>query len=256
MTAHECCEFLPWDTEFFGQQIARVVGQKLDLELVTGITRWCEDNAIACLYFLADSADVHTVRLAEQHGFHLVDVRMTFERRLLQNPTEAVHSVEKDGVTIRMVLPEDVASLQNLAKDSYRDSRFYFDPCFPKARCNALYETWIRRSCEGYADVVLVAELESQPVGYITGHLVNECAEGQIGLVGVGPEGRGRGIGTRLVSAALDWFATQGMETAVVVTQGRNIPAQRLYQRCGFVTRDVKLWYHKWFIACEQELAR
>jgi hypothetical protein len=31
------------------------------------------------------------------------------------------------------------------------------------------------------------------------------------------------------------------------VTQGRNIPAQRTYQRCGFQTAAVQLWYHRWF---------
>ena len=36
-----------------------------------------------------------------------------------------------------------------------------------------------------------------------------------------------------------------------VVTQGRNIAGQRLYQRCGFLTRSVELWYHKWYPAVE-----
>ena len=46
--------------------------------------------------------------------------------------------------------------------------------------------------------------------------------------------------------SALDWFATQGVEKVTVVTQGRNGAAQRLYQRCGFVTGSIHLWYHKW----------
>jgi len=32
-----------------------------------------------------------------------------------------------------------------------------------------------------------------------------------------------------------------------VVTQGRNLAAQRLYQRNGFVTASLQLWYHRWF---------
>ena len=29
---------------------------------------------------------------------------------------------------------------------------------------------------------------------------------------------------------------------------GRNLAAQRLYQRSGFVTASLQLWYHRWFL--------
>jgi RimJ/RimL family protein N-acetyltransferase len=45
----------------------------------------------------------------------------------------------------------------------------------------------------------------------------------------------------------MSWFAGQDIKTVHVVTQGRNTRAQRLYQRCGFVTRSMELWYHRWF---------
>ena len=31
-----------------------------------------------------------------------------------------------------------------------------------------------------------------------------------------------------------------------VVTQGRNIRAQRLYQKNGFIIKSSEIWYHKW----------
>ena len=31
-----------------------------------------------------------------------------------------------------------------------------------------------------------------------------------------------------------------------VVTQGRNIRAQRLYQKNGFIIKSSGIWYHKW----------
>jgi ribosomal protein S18 acetylase RimI-like enzyme len=36
------------------------------------------------------------------------------------------------------------------------------------------------------------------------------------------------------------------MRVATVVTQGRNIASQRLYQKHGFVTQSIQLWYHRW----------
>jgi hypothetical protein len=31
-------------------------------------------------------------------------------------------------------------------------------------------------------------------------------------------------------------------------TTQRNYAAQRLYQRCGFLTGSIHLWYHKWYV--------
>lgn len=243
----DLCELLIWDTEFFGQRIGRIRGSRLDPESLGSVLRWSEENEIACLYFLADLSDSQTIRLAERYGFSLVDVRMTLERRLVLHKPPQTTSDVGESVTIRASIPADIPMLQALARNNHRDTRFYFDFHFPEERCGDLYDMWIRRSCEGYADWVWVAILDDTPVGYITCCLLKDRSEGQIGLMGVGAEGRGRGIGTRLVLAAIEWFVSQGVSTAVVVTQGRNVAAQRLYQSCGFVTRAVDLWYHKWF---------
>jgi hypothetical protein len=52
-----------------------------------------------------------------------------------------------------------------------------------------------------------------------------------------------------MVLAALDWFEMQGAKETTVVTQGRNVAAQRLYQQCGFITKTVQFWFHKWYPA-------
>jgi dTDP-4-amino-4,6-dideoxy-D-galactose acyltransferase len=94
--------------------------------------------------------------------------------------------------------------------------------------------------------------MEGKPAGYITCQLVNEQT-GQIGLLGVDVTAQGRGGGRRLVTMALDWFAAKGVTRVIVVTQGRNIRAQRLYQKCGFMTASLQLWYHRWFEGAPSE---
>ena len=88
----------------------------------------------------------------------------------------------------------------------------------------------------GYAQAVLVVGEPGRPKDYYR-HTKSE-AKGQIGLVGVSRIARGRGIGQALLLESLHWFSGQGMASAEVATQGRNIPAQRLYQKCGFVTKE------------------
>jgi len=202
---------------------------------------WAAEHDVDCLYFLAASGDASTVRFAETNGFNLVDVRVTKERLL--SPESSVRGETEKR--IRLVSPEDVPRLRYIAGVSHTDSRYYFDHHFSHEQCKALYETWIEKSCLGWADGVLVAERERSVAGYISCH--RDAADtGRIGLLGVAPEARGEGLGLVLVQAALDWFKTHEISRVTVVTQGRNTAAQRLYERAGFVTRSVQLWYHRW----------
>jgi ribosomal protein S18 acetylase RimI-like enzyme len=246
MKTIEPCEILQWDTEFFGLRIARVIGHRLNPQRTKKILKWCKIHAIECLYFLAEASHQGTVKLAEDYGFRLVDIRVTLECKVKGRQIENTKD-QSETVEIRPSRSKDIAILQKITRTKYGDSRFYFDPGFPAESCHKLYETWIKRSCEGYADVVLVAELNSQPEGYISCHLSPDKSIGQIGLLGVASQAAGRKIGQKLLQHSLEWFAEENVEIVRVVTQGRNIAAQHLYQRGGFLTCNVQLWYHKWF---------
>ncbi len=235
------CTCLDWDSRFFERRIARVNGHRLDEARLSEILAWCKTNRIDCLYFLADSDDAQTSALAEQNGFLLTDVRLTFERTLAESA-----SLISLGDRVRLARQADLGALKAIARTGHRDSRFYFDLHFERAKCDLLYETWIENSLSGFAEAVLVAEVNAEPVGYITCSL--RGVESQIGLAGVADTYRGMGLGKQLVEAFLTWSAEQGARRATVVTQGRNVSAQRLYQRAGFLTASVQLWYHRWFV--------
>jgi len=239
------CEKLEWDSDFFGFSIARVVKDTLIQTQVEEVDHWCGENHIRCLYFLANAGDAQTILTAENHGFHFVDIRMTFERNAGYD--HKIPLVDTNDVIIRASKLEDLSVLKEIAKLSYHKSRFYFDENFPRNLVDSLYITWIEKSFHGYADQVFVAILDEKPCGFITGRKLEESANGQIGLVGVSPGVQGHGIGKRLVIASMDWFKNQGVNLVSVVTQGRNIVAQRLYQGFGFQTQAVQLWYHKWY---------
>ena len=229
---------LEWDSRFFGFRIAQAVPNHLTDELASDVVKWCVSNDVHCLYFLAAPDDPETVTAAEKYGFHQVDIRITMDRDL-NDPIPAPE------ISIRPCRPEDLGALRNIAEISHRDSRFYFDHRFPRERCDALYRTWIERSCEGYAQEVLVAERRSEPIGYITCHL-SDMGAGSIGLIAVGEGARGAGAGRDMVNASLRWFVRNDAASVTVVTQARNSGAQRLYQGCLFRTRATGLWYHYW----------
>ena len=244
--------FLAWDTEFFGVRIARLTATSIDAHTMTAVMDWCERERIECLYFLIDGDQQESVRLAEANQFNFVDIRMTYKLDFLTTdrgvgaatmPSAALQS----EVVIRPTQPEDHAALLPIAGYSHVDSRFYGDPHFPREKCDLLYETWLAKSFEGVmASFVLTAEVEKQPVGYFT------CGiEGQVGellLLGIDAAVRGRGIGNLFMEHAIARLSKQGCTSVEVITQGRNIIAQRLYQKYGFRLTTLQLWYHRWFM--------
>ena len=238
------CKYLDWDSEFFGLRIGRVTENRLQPETIEQINQWADLQRIDCLYFLADIGDLKTTRLAESNEFRLVDIRVTLETIIDKSTT--IPDQASIG-SIRLVSPDDLNALKAIARVSYHDTRFYADTNFPVSSADALYEIWIEKSCKGYADAVFVAEIDHQPVGYISCHLLGE-GKGNIGLVGVSQNSQGKSIGRLLIDTALNWFVGKNVTQVSVVTQGRNITAQRLYQRCGFLTRSLQFWYHRWFI--------
>ena len=213
-----------WDTEFWGRRIGRTNGADID--------RWAAENTIGTVCLLVSANKPEEAQDAESRGFRFMDVRIELQRRTA--PIAAI---------CRAARELDLPALAALAREAHRITRFYADPEFVDARCDDLYEAWIRNSFAGWARAVLVSEIDGELAGYCTIH-VDEQA-GSIGLIAVRPDYRNRGIGAELVEAAIDWCHAHEIHEITVVTQGRNIAAQRVFQRCGFRTSHVDLWFHK-----------
>jgi dTDP-4-amino-4,6-dideoxy-D-galactose acyltransferase len=250
MTDNDPGVMLTWDTEFFGFPIGRVRSDTMTPGRAKEIDLWARGIGVRCLYFLARVDDLVTIVVAERNGYHLVDIRVTLANCVSPDATTKVLG-RHEGIKTRLALANDIPFLQEIAQECHHDSRFYFDDKFPCHSIDALYKTWIAKSCAGYADAVLLAERNGTPVAYITCHVNEDQASGRIGLAGVHKSFQGQGLGPALVNRAQEWFALKGIWSLEVVTQGRNIAAQRMYQRCGFLTSEIQLWYHKWYSESE-----
>jgi dTDP-4-amino-4,6-dideoxy-D-galactose acyltransferase len=243
-----------WDTDFFGLRIARIAQDTLSHDHALRADTWCRENDIRLCVLLADPDHMPTAHVAALHGFHMMDFRVTLDRDLSA-------PIVPPRRTVRAFQPSDLPTLERIARASYTDSRFMIDPWFPaKARSDEMYALWVRRRCGDVtapssfapADHVVVADSDDgQPAGFVTCVLRPSPDDGaplgMVDLVAVDAQARGQGIGEAMVLAALAWFRSQGCQHAEVVTQGRNVRAQRTYQRCGFLTRRAQTWYHRWY---------
>jgi dTDP-4-amino-4,6-dideoxy-D-galactose acyltransferase len=237
---------LKWDSDFFGWPIGRIIPTELTPASLASILAQAQADRLACLYFEANPDDLHTVRLAEANGFALVDVRVVLEHPFDGRPAPSPRYPISPQLIVEVAQPADLARLIDIGLEVGRTSRYNFDEYFRGEPCDRLYRAWIENSFQGFADVILVARWAAN--GDAAGLITCRVKEGvgHIHLAGVHSDQRQRGVGTGLVQAALDWTKANGGRGMEVVTQARNVPAQRLYQQMGFFTKLMNVFYHKW----------
>ena len=228
-------ERLPWDSEFFGFPIARVSGIGADGRELGDAVAGCRAGGVLCAYFLCGVDRPGAIATAIRAGFRLVDVRVTLRTTL--EPAAA-----SQPANARDARSDDLPGLRRLARSSYRDSRFFMDGRFDATRVEDLFQRWVERDVE--SGVAAVVEREGRMAGFATARV--DGSEGAIGLVGVSPEERGRGVGRDAVAGLLTRIAAKGATQARVVTQGRNVAALGLYERLGFRTASLEAWLHWW----------
>ncbi len=228
---------LDWDSRFFGIRIGRLSGTPASAADLAAPLATARAENYDCLYASVPADALDAGLLLERAGFVARDVRLEFGRAVAGAPPV-------DGV--RTWSQEDLPVLEQIAETAFANTRFAADPHFPRERVRELYRTWIRNSCQGFADAVLVAGPAHEPQGFVTLHLEKATADARIGLIGIAGAHRGQGVGSRLVSAAIHWTSGQGCTRILVATQAINVGAQRLYQRAGFTTVAASTWYHAW----------
>ena len=84
--------------------------------------------------------------------------------------------------------------------------------------------------------LLLVAEVDSDPVGMLFGRLDDDKDVLDLGAMWVDPEVRRQGIGRGLVRSAIEWARTAGANRAELWLTHGNEAAERLYEAAGFAT--------------------
>lgn len=104
------------------------------------------------------------------------------------------------------------------------------------AEADGWWSDLIERTAEHPHGLLLIAEVDSDPVGMLFGRLDDNSELLDVGAMWVDPDVRRRGIGRALVDYALAWARTAGAGTAELwVTEG-NLAAELFYGDCGFVS--------------------
>ena len=199
-------------------------------------------QSVKLVFWASDSEDKVAQQAARDLGGFLADLKTTYTASLDKlNPLNRMFSpeIEEYQETFSEV------ELESLALQSGLYSRFRVDPQISNKIFETIYKSWIRSSINHtLAKDVLVIRKNKKTVAMIT--LGEKENRGNIGLIAVDENYRGKGLGAGLVRSANAWFLKQGYFVAQVVTQGRNLAACKLYENCGYSLEKIENYYHFW----------
>lgn len=132
--------------------------------------------------------------------------------------------------TIRPMQAEDVAMVKQI-----EDALFPIDAWSEEMFLGELAESGISRD-------VVVAELESEIVGYASLRFVGK--EGDVNTVAVCAQAQGKGIGSQL----MDWLEAKALDRGVrelfLEVRSDNIPANAMYKQRGYERIDIRRNYY------------
>ena len=148
------------------------------------------------------------------------------------------------NIKVRPVSEHDVPALVDLTLQAFVP---IFES-FPKILGDSIYQRiwpdWkasqaeaVKSMCANWEKyTVLVADLEGEPVGYLSYDLNNQSKTGTVQLIAVHPDYQNRGIGTELCRAAVEEMKERDMTLAQVETAGdaSHAPARRAYEKVGY----------------------
>lgn len=234
--------FLEWDTKFWNFPVAIILSRKITKNIMLKVQSFIAKNKIRLVQYLCDCHDQNSVEIAEKNNFEFKDIRLTLEKNL----SSFKYFRTKDNKFFRNAIQKDIPKLKEIASKLYLDSRYHFDKNFIKKKIERFYSEWVSKAVQKkYDDDCLIYLQNSQPVAFCTLKYSNKDLA-IISLFGVDKKFSGKGIGKKLLEQVMQYLKHKKFSKVIVVTQGRNYSAQRLYQSAGFLTLKTELWYHKW----------
>lgn len=253
---------IEWESAIYGTDMGRVPWiltagdysstRSIAAELLVAVEETCRDHGLQHLSTLVRPSSTGFVHALEAAGWRLVDSSVEFAWE-----HSATTDAEMDpSVRIRAALPGDREALVGLARSEYTSTiqtRWSADPWLSKERTGDLYARWFELACEGeFGDIVAVAEVDGEPVGFNTLKLEHALSE----AVGVGFAAHGiaavrapfRGLGTQsgLLHFLTEWLGERGGR----FTRGRvltdNYAMQRACLRAGGFIGQAFHSFHRW----------
>lgn len=125
-------------------------------------------------------------------------------------------------------------------------SRFKLDPLFDPKAYEMLYTKWVEKSFS--PNHIVFGYIKDQTIlGMISLKFDSFSSVANIELIGVDPDAQGMQVGTKLISACVNYTKqNSNMNYLSVQTQKENSLACKFYNKCGFKEQNSVNIHHIW----------
>jgi len=171
----------------------------------------------------------------EKAGFHVIRRSMELVVDLVRQP-ESLRS----AFPIRPLGTDEVDILTDIQNRSFTGTWGFS----PNTTEEIGYATHNGSATEG----VLIAMDGERPIGYCWVRIQENGRGknwGRIGMLGVDPDYRGKGLGRELLLTGLAYLQGKGFRITQITVDSQNTVACALYHAVGFTHRETSLWYEK-----------
>jgi ribosomal protein S18 acetylase RimI-like enzyme len=257
----------PWDSEITGRRIGTVkhlavspsdgVGTEILHELIDELTRNLAKRGTQCVVCKVQSNEFVAIHALEQQAFLLMDTLQDFVFDFSRTPIEAIDLPGRDGqLKIRCAKPGDLPALMAISEKAFADyfGRYHADPQMPPGAATKIYTEWVRSAFQGWADWILVAELDDKIAGYglwrkaLKTEEKNSLSIAHYDLGATDPEFRGRGLRTALTLEGMA-IARGCAQYLIGPVHVSNYPAQHTLHKLGWRISGARHSFHKWLSA-------
>ena len=142
-------------------------------------------------------------------------------------------------IVIRPMTLADVEQFRDIGDVVFRERQYMaFVEGFPIDECASFVARNLR-----FGNPQLVADDGGRVVGWVDVQRETRPVHAHVGMLGIGvlPDYRGRGIGERLMRAAIEASRAAKFEKLELAVYGRNARAAALYRKLGFVHEGTRV---------------
>jgi ribosomal protein S18 acetylase RimI-like enzyme len=252
----------PWDTKVVGRRVAVIKhvteadgAQDVLDDLVGKVIRHAARRGIDCLTCKVQPLHFGAIHALERHGFHLMDTLLDFLFDFSRTPLESIAYAKRlTGLRVRLARPKDLPEVLALNEKAFAKhfGRYHADPKLPPGTGTKIYDEWVRSSFGGWADWILIAEVDGRIAGYSVWKKASELEVkhsfdiAHCNLAGIHPDFFGQGLYTALTleGMRIGQSCAEHLDGPAHIS---NYPVHRAMLKLGWTIAGVRHSFHRWF---------